>query len=361
MSFNCILCDYKTDNKANYNKHLNTQKHKDNTLKCQFCKKNFNKSEYVKKHEELCKKKPNSNDNKINDILYEKEKMILKMMEEMNKKDEIIIKLINKLNDNKINDNKLIDIIKDKDNKLIDIIKDKDDKLIDIIKDKDELIKSENDYKKTLINNSGILLNNAISTTMSAINYIKKQYSNAPILELQDGSKLLEDTNDSDFCDIILHEYDSDKLHKYIGDIIIKHYKKDKPEEQSLWNTDKTRLNYIIRTLIDKKEEWIEDVEAKTLKQKIINPIIDMIKEKMDIYMDECNKITYQLSMEYNKYNEMAKIDRNYISMRNSIESKRDVYLNKVRICSLLLQQKNLEELSLKIIKHITPDFHLKK
>lgn len=77
--------------------------------------------------------------------------------------------------------------------------------------------------------------------------------------------------------------------------------------------------------------------------------------------MDECNKITYQLSMEYNKYNEMAKIDRNYLSMRNSIESKRDVYLNKVRICSLLLQQKNLEELSLKIIKHITPDFHLKK
>ena len=45
--------------------------------------------------------------------------------------------------------------------------------------------------------------------------------------------------------DTLVYNYENKNLHKYLGDFIIGHYKKDNPSEQSMWSSDVSRLTYL--------------------------------------------------------------------------------------------------------------------
>lgn len=82
MSYDCVQCVYKTDNKKYYERHLKTKKHRQNTIdntetneinnnetneivqrsnipdkiiKCDKCKKQFKSKYYLKTHQKSCK------------------------------------------------------------------------------------------------------------------------------------------------------------------------------------------------------------------------------------------------------------------------------------------------------------------
>ncbi|MBA43162.1 MAG: hypothetical protein CMF62_04025 [Magnetococcales bacterium] len=62
--YNCNNCNYSTNYKTAYNKHLNTAKHKKNIglepnddIKCRYCSKNFFNSSSLKRHYNRCNKK----------------------------------------------------------------------------------------------------------------------------------------------------------------------------------------------------------------------------------------------------------------------------------------------------------------
>jgi hypothetical protein len=45
--------------------------------------------------------------------------------------------------------------------------------------------------------------------------------------------------------DMIIYNYESDRLVKYLGDIIVDEYTTKRPEDQSVWNSDSVRLSFI--------------------------------------------------------------------------------------------------------------------
>ena len=83
--------------------------------------------------------------------------------------------------------------------------------------------------------------------------------------------------------DWIIYNHNHKILHKYLGDFIIKVYKKEKPSEQSIWNTDSSRLTYIIKDLINNKSsKWKIDKKGVKTKKFLIKPLLNHIKTMLD-------------------------------------------------------------------------------
>jgi len=122
---------------------------------------------------------------------------------------------------------------------------------------------------------------------ISVRNYIQKNYSMAPILtQLPDYSVIEEDIEE--FSYVLVENYKKKILYKYLGDFIIKYYKKEDPNDQSIWNSDTSRLKYFIKRLIDKTDSsWYSDPKGVKTKQFIINPLLNYIREYCLNYLEE--------------------------------------------------------------------------
>lgn len=73
---------------------------------------------------------------------------------------------------------------------------------------------------------------------------------------------------------------------KYLGDFLVKTYKTTKPENQSLWSADVSRLNYIVRLVCgsNNKPEWHKDNNGIKIKNSIIIPMLNHVNQKIEIY-----------------------------------------------------------------------------
>ena len=107
------------------------------------------------------------------------------------------------------------DIIKSKDDNNIKEIKSKDDMLKskdDIIKSKDETILTlthENANLKTLLNNAGQLMEKSMST----LNYITKNYNEAPALEyITNIATLHDDLSEENVVQTVIDQYKNNTL-----------------------------------------------------------------------------------------------------------------------------------------------------
>ncbi len=141
----------------------------------------------------------------------------------------------------------------------------------------------ENEYLKTMVNGASGVLKSSLST----LAYITTNYSKAPVLlPITDESIITK--NDDNFINEIIYSHTNDSLNTKIGDIIVAHYKKTDPKQQSFWTTDVSRLTYIVRTLINNKEDWFVDKKGNGLKSHIIDPILnDYIKPLLLKYINE--------------------------------------------------------------------------
>jgi len=123
---------------------------------------------------------------------------------------------------------------------------------------------------------------------------IQQSYPNAPHLEKLDDYSILHEDNTDLMQDLIYYSR-KNRVNKYIGDIIIKFYKKDDPKNQSLWSTDSSRLKYIIKELITTNNSyWSEDDKGLKINKYIIDPLLkyihEYIREKIDDLDDEIRK-----------------------------------------------------------------------
>jgi hypothetical protein len=69
--------------------------------------------------------------------------------------------------------------------------------------------------------------------------------------------------------------------------MIVKCYKKEDPSQQSIWNSDVTRKNYLLRELINTKPEWIPDKKGIKTIEIIINPILKIIEELIKDFLNQ--------------------------------------------------------------------------
>ena len=270
MKFICENCNYTTDVKYCYEKHLTTKKHLEKTklnfplnpcsipiesenhevkkviqtkkilsYDCRFCDNSYSTASNLSKHLKNCLLKKQLVDNFV-----QKEKDMKKEIEELRK-----------------------DIAKE----------------IAHRHDVVSVLTVENKNMKILLNNAS----NIMDKSISAYNYINKYYPDAPTLEyITDIPALDEELSEDKVVDTIMSQYRNETLVSFIGDIIIKNYKKEDPKEQSIWNSDVDRLTYMIKTIInDNNSQWAVDKKGLDTIKQIIEPILRFIRKHMMNYV----------------------------------------------------------------------------
>jgi hypothetical protein len=120
---------------------------------------------------------------------------------------------------------------------------------------------------------------------MDALTFLMTHRKNAPELRKLIHKKAQELlTNGAKLYIHLLHHNEEKTLDKYIGEIILTHVKKKNPDEQSIWNSDVSRLTFLIREIVDESPTWLRDPKGAAFNEKIIVPIINVIKT----YLEKC-------------------------------------------------------------------------
>ena len=287
MKYNCLLCVYETDDRTSWYNHKKSKKHKYNELIENQQKDKGNNIELLNsQHEiELLKEKLRAIENEKNIIkqqLDETKKQCEKQLDDTKKQ----------ISETK----KQIDETRKQYEKQIEMANREKDKRIEEIKEHVETLQNENQFQKQLINSAGGM----IKKSMNTLSYLLLNYKNAPhIKELSDYSIISK--NMMELIKNITHYYNKNKLEKFMGDFIIRQYKKDEPELQSLWSSDTDRLNYFICELIKeqnnnkKKEEtgskthWILDKKGIIMSKYVIDPLLEYILGINSNYINDKN------------------------------------------------------------------------
>ena len=258
MKHTCKICDYETDNKSNYNRHIKSASHihiaettkinshlvgppeKDNSepkYECPHCETVFQHQSSLSRHiNNRCKEK---NNNKTSEIAELKQLIV-------NYQKEVV-----------------------------------------------EYKKENDEFKKQLVKPTKTIINNNQTYNISVQNQIIQTYSKAPILQALDDYEVLDkydEDEDSNIIEKLINNQKKNSLAKFLGDFIITIYKKDDPTEQSLWSSDTARLTYVIRELMagkNKKKQrfqWNKDAKAIKTAEYIIVPMLEYITYHIDEY-----------------------------------------------------------------------------
>lgn len=180
-----------------------------------------------------------------------------------------------------------------------------------------------------------------MKTSMSTLSYLIKNYNNVPLLKkLEEYDAIKYDYDDDKFIEVIIYEHKNKHLDAYIGNFIVESYKKEDPSEQSIWNSDTSRLTYLIKFILENNEiDWQVDKKGVKTNECIIVPVLDHINDCLSTYLlkpsvDFCMNSSHRELTEY-------KNNVNYImEIRKSIET---------------------QTLNNNILKYIAPHFYLNK
>jgi hypothetical protein len=186
-----------------------------------------------------------------------------------------------------------------------DVVKEKDKKIqeleatiikMELEKYKEKCTLLEKNVKILSANNktlSTVAESNAETskTSCSALNFVMRNYKNAPcIQEFNEYQLLLEGNEDHTIADVVLHKFKNKELVSFIGDVLIKKYKTDNPEDRSMWTSDTARLAYMIRELTGGEPEWLQDKGGVKTANYTVKPILKHIKDDLNRLIKENRK-----------------------------------------------------------------------
>lgn len=128
-----------------------------------------------------------------------------------------------------------------------------------------------------------------INYKISVVNYIQKNYPNAPELKkMEDFSTIFENENS---VENLAYKNENKTLVELLGKDIIEKYKKKDPSEQSIWVSDVSRLTYVVKELLwDKKSIWNKDIKGVRTEDYLINPMLEQIRKKSAEYLNKKTK-----------------------------------------------------------------------
>ena len=268
----CKYCNYNTYDKSDYNKHLKTNKHMNNVklqsnvknkkLYCQFC----NYSTTVKYNMNVHTHRMHSNDNSSNESLSSDKKY--QLLEE---------------------------------------------KYFKLEKQNQELLETVKNQSATVKNQSITVKNTTETTkkTIDAVSMLNSKYPDAPPIGLlkqvtsaSTTKKIYAKMNNIHESkhsqeEIIIYHYKEDSLVELLGDIIINTYKTEDSKNQSIWNSDISRLTFIIKNLQNdmKNSIWTKDCKGVQVKNIIIKPMLNTIKNKMKKYISKTSSYIDKMSL----------------------------------------------------------------
>lgn len=248
--YNCDICKFYTDKASHHIKHIITQKHKKNIelntvpksiIKptCNYCQIIFTDDKLLVNHIKICTHNPDNKICKHCNTIFNKETKYFNHIETCF--DNRITKLEN--NNKKLQNN---------------------------------FDKLNEDITKYLCDSSSRTKNNNNSYN----DYLNLYFRDAPtIKKITDfnicNNEILTENGYVRFIDELIYYYESNIFVKFIGNHIIKLYKKDNMQDQSVYNTDASRLNYIIKK---ENEGWHTDKRGIEFVKISIEPLLIYIK-----------------------------------------------------------------------------------
>ena len=253
--YSCEICSFFTDNKTDYSRHNRTKKHKE--------KVNSQLSQTI------AQPKPNQTSAKNGKTEINK----------TNKKEytcpfcnSIFTRLCNLSRHKSICGKTDIENIK-----------------TEHIIEKMELLEKRNKELEKQVNTYESLLKSTMAPqTITNFNFISNTYQDTPALEGQTSYINMCEAKTMSLVELIYLYYHDNKLVIFIGDYIIKLYKKEEPKDQAMWSSDVSRLTYIIRESYNKKSNvWTYDKKGAQTKKIIIEPALNYLRETL---FDYCKK-----------------------------------------------------------------------
>jgi hypothetical protein len=252
----CKVCNFSSKQSCDYNKHVLSQKHKNNMLNkdqnllqpnnynCEICdfngkqKSDYNKHLLTNKHKSKFEKINNNTITNTTNIVIDK---IDNKMDKLTKQNEELIKEIEKLKAiNNQNTNKIV--------------------------------KEARSIKKSILT----ILNTNFKDTPS-IDYIDEKEFRSE-LEIEYDRKI-DDKNNSLFMRIF-SDYENKKLIKTLSDLILKFIKKEDQKSQPVFNIDSARGNYATKI----EDIWHNDKSGLQLKKYTLDMVIKYLLNVLDIY-----------------------------------------------------------------------------
>lgn len=359
----CDLCKMKFTSESHYNRHCKTFKHcmlSGDILICNICKKSFVRKHYYDRHVLVHSSNSHSipvpidvNDDIIRDKTHDKdiiEKLKNNKHSSQYDKDLEMLRIVYELEQEKHKN----EIQKERYERALEVQKERYEKKI--YKQKAELYE-----KRVLVLEKDKEFNqNVIKTAVSGLTYARKYYPNAPELKKLDKYDFGDNAH---LIELLLFYARNGKISNYIGDFLIKFYKKNDPNDQSLWSTDISRLTFIVRQILRKKNDWRYDKKGIKVCNTIINPLLDNIKVILRHYVDEINvKVSgkqkdniieseagYDSESEYYKHEKEEELDNN-----NKL-----VLVKDQEIAVKIITEIDNKSLAKDIIKYISPHLSL--
>ena len=287
VTYNCNICNFETKYKKDYQRHINTNKHKAKVIisaestysppttlcnnsetgenktieapnesikvnmTCQYCQCNFTRSDNLTRHLRHCFNRQ-LHENKLNEKI--------KFLEIENKHH---------------------------------------------IEEKTHY-KTEMTHYKNLLIETGKL----VKTSVNALTYVVDNYDEAPpIKQIKFNDINTKKISKVEFIETLLSAYKHKTINKYLGDSIIAIYKKETPGDQSIWNTDTYRMTYLLKELLENKtSNWIVDKKGHKTIEYIIDPILKHVRKLLLQYNTYASKkkmkpgsVDFEIALENSK------------------------------------------------------------
>jgi len=261
LKYNCSHCNFYTNNRTDYYRHLKTIKHKNHG------------SPDVPKNIDII-----SSSKKEQDITYIENNDSTRF-NEIQRKDEKTCKFCGISFTTSTNYNRHLKTCEER--KTVQENEKLKAKIIEQGKQIKEY-KIEKEYYKKLIDNYSKLG----PKTFNSITYVMNKYADAPHIEKMEPEKI-EYFQDISMTTVenLVSDYRNNLFVDFIIKTIITMHKKDDPKDQSIWSTDSSRYNYLIKELLENEDSyWVVDIKGSKSKTYIIEPILRFIRKEIIKY-----------------------------------------------------------------------------
>lgn len=168
-----------------------------------------------------------------------------------------------------------------------------------------------NDVNNNSKNNNSFN-DNSIKTITNSNNkninvYIQNHYNDALPLNMLKNEEVYKVITNFDhgkhpFVDHITFYHRTHVLEEFLGELILKEFKKSDHKKQQIWISDIPRLSFFVRCVVSKNENgWQPDKKGITFTKNVITPILNELFDILKAYIDNSKDLIRDVEFPYEK------------------------------------------------------------